>query len=69
MQMLGNLGGFAFVIGIAAFILEFFDRQLVILSWMYNWGPTPALMIKIGLIVLGGALWLFARRGGNRAED
>ncbi len=47
-----RIGIYIALFGIAAIILPYFERQLVILSWIDNWGETVSLVIKIGLIVV-----------------
>ncbi|MGL5011912.1 MAG: hypothetical protein ACRC6I_18740 [Paracoccaceae bacterium] len=64
-----QIGGFLFVIGLLAIVLNFVDRVPTVLVWIYQWGETPAWGIKIACVVLGGLLWLIGRRqesaGGN----
>ena len=55
--MLKNIGSFAVVIGVLALVLNYFDRVPKVLVWIYNWGEGTAMLIKIGLIVVGGILW------------
>lgn len=43
--------------GLFAIILNFVDRVPTLLMWIYNWGETPAWIIKIGLVVVGAILY------------
>lgn len=60
-----QIGSFLFVIGILAIVLNFMDRVPSLLVWIYQWGETPAWGIKIGLVVVGGLLWLIGGRGAD----
>jgi hypothetical protein len=59
-----TIGGYMFFFGIGSIILSFLNMQFIILSWIDTWGVTTGWAIRIGLAVVGGALWLIAR---NRA--
>ncbi len=52
-----KIGGFMAVLGILAIVMNFLDRVPRLLMWIYNWGDTTAWIIKIGLVVVGGALY------------
>ena len=54
-----SLGMYMAIFGLGSIILNFFDMQFKILSWIDNWGPTVGWSIRIGLIVAGAALWFF----------
>lgn len=47
--------------GLFAIVLSFMGRVPTILMWIYEWGETPAWIIKIGLIVIGGALFFIGK--------
>ena len=49
------------ILGIFAIVLNFLDRVPRLLMWIYMWGDTVAWAIKIGLVVVGGALFFFAK--------
>jgi hypothetical protein len=59
-----TIGGYMFFFGIGSIVLSFLNMQFIILSWIDTWGATTGWAIRIGLAVVGGALWLIAR---NRA--
>ena len=69
MQALGNIGGLAFFLGVGSFVLNFMGYEFRLLSWIDNWGPTTGLIIRIALIVVGGGLWLMARRAAPQNEE
>ncbi len=56
-----RIGIYIALFGIAAIILPYFERQLVILSWIDNWGETVSWVIKIGLIVVGVVLFFMLK--------
>jgi hypothetical protein len=55
-----NIGSFMALLGIAAIVMNYLDRVPRLLMWIYNWGDTVAWTIKIGLVVVGGALYFLA---------
>ncbi len=57
-----KLGSFLFIVGLLAIILHFINRVPSVLIWIYQWGEGPAWAIKIGLVVLGGILYLAGRK-------
>ena len=59
--MLKKAGSYMALLGIFAIVLNFMDRVPRLLMWIYLWGDTVAWIIKIGLVVVGGALFFFAK--------
>ena len=57
-----SIGSTMAFLGAFAIVLNFMDRVPTVLAWIYNWGDTVAWIIKIGLIVVGGALWFMAKQ-------
>jgi hypothetical protein len=55
-------GGLMVFLGIGSLILKYMGTELMMLSWIDDWGPTVAQAIRIGLIVVGAALWLVASK-------
>ncbi len=60
-----KLGGYIAIIGIATIVLPYLNLQLRFLGWIDNWGEPVAWAIKIGLIVIGAALFFM---GGSNAK-
>lgn len=60
--MISKVGSFLAVIGILAIVLNFFNMVPKVLIWIYMWGEGVAWAIKIGLVLIGVALWLLGRR-------
>lgn len=56
-----TIGAYMFFFGIGSIILNFLEREFVVLSWIDNWGITVGWSIRIGLAVAGAALWLYGR--------
>jgi hypothetical protein len=52
-----SLGGLLVIFGAGSFVLDLLNREFTLLTWIDNWGPTVATGIKVGLIVVGAALW------------
>lgn len=55
-----KIGSFMALLGIAAIVMNYLDRVPRLLMWIYNWGDNAAWVIKIGLVVVGGALYFLA---------
>jgi len=52
-----KIGGYVALFGVLAIVLPFFNLQLRLLGWIDTWGETVSWGIKIGLIVVGAALF------------
>jgi hypothetical protein len=63
-----RIGSVLAVFGIAAVIFGFMNRAPALLQWIYEWGDGAAWAIKIGLIVLGGALYYLGGKQKTSAE-
>jgi len=61
-----KIGGYIAVIGLFAIVMNFFNMVPKILSWIYTWGEGTAWIIKIALVVIGGALYFM---GGDSSEE
>lgn len=59
--MLKKAGSYMALLGIFAIVLNFLDRVPRLLMWIYMWGDNVAWAIKIGLVVVGGALFFFTK--------
>lgn len=59
-----SFGGLLFLLGLGSFVLHYMNMGFKLLMWVDNWGPTVGTLIRLGLVVIGGALWLV----GNRRE-
>lgn len=59
--MMQNFGSTLMGLGVLAIFLDFFNYVPKVLFWIYSWGDGVAWVIKIALLVVGGALWLIGR--------
>jgi hypothetical protein len=59
MQSLGSLMVF---LGVGSFLLHFANMELVLVSWVDNWGVGVGNGIRVAMIVVGGILWLVGRQ-------
>ena len=57
-----GLGGLLVLLGILSVAFSLFDYEHKWLTWINNWGDGVAWGIRIGFIVVGGVLWMMARR-------
>lgn len=64
-----NFGGFLALLGIAAIVMNYLDRVPRLLMWIYNWGDNVAWGIKIGLVVVGGALYFLGPKEEEVAQE
>jgi hypothetical protein len=60
-----SIGGALVFLGAGSFVLHFLEREFRLLAWVDNWGPTVGNGIRIGMIVVGIALYLI----GNKQEQ
>ncbi len=52
-----SIGGIVALFGLVSMILSFFNYNLKILLWIEAWGETVSWVIRVGLIVVGLALY------------
>lgn len=64
-----SIGSLLFIFGAITTIYGFMDRAPKILHWIYGWGETTAWIIKIGLMVLGAALYIIGSRKKAEANS
>jgi hypothetical protein len=57
-----QIGSFICLIGILAIVLHFINVVPRILIWIYKWGDGTAWMIKIGLVLVGAALYFLGSK-------
>ncbi len=60
-----SIGGLLVLLGAGSFVLNMMEREFTLTMWIDNWGPTVGTAIRIGLIVVGAALWFV----GNKKES
>ena len=48
--------------GIGSIGRNFFNVQFSRLAWIDSWGESVGWAIRIGLIVVGGAIWAFEKK-------
>ncbi|MES2572920.1 MAG: hypothetical protein V4710_23050 [Verrucomicrobiota bacterium] len=61
-----SIGGNMFFFGIGSIILNLLGMEFIILAWIDIWGDSIGWAIRIGLTVVGGALWMLA---GSQEES
>jgi len=59
MQSLGSLMVF---LGVGSFLLHFANMELVLVSWVDNWGVSVGNGIRVAMILVGGILWLVGKQ-------
>lgn len=55
-------------LGALAIILNFANMVPRVLMWIYAWGESTAMIIKIGAIVLGAILYFVGRNSEKKEE-
>ena len=56
-----TVGTYLFIFGLGSIILYFMNMQFKLLMWIDNWGDTVGWGIRIGMVVVGAALFFFGR--------
>lgn len=62
-----SIGGLMFILGLGSFVLHYLNMEFKLLMWVDNWGPTVGTLIRVGLVVVGGALWLLGSKREKQA--
>ena len=62
-------GGYLFFFGAGSMVLSFMNMEFIVLSWVDMWGTTAGWAIRIGLAVVGGALWLVGRPSAGTSSS
>ena len=57
-------GLYLLIAGVGTILLNLIGMEFRFLSWIDMWGETVGWAIRVGAIVLGGALWFF----GNSSQ-
>ena len=60
-------GGTLFFFGIGSIILHYLNMEFIVLAWIDLWGEKTGWVIRIGLAVVGGAMWLLGRESEPEA--
>jgi hypothetical protein len=69
-DILGKVGSYAAIFGIASTVMSFFDYNIRLLIWIDMWGETTGWIIRAGMIIIGGLLWFkFGRDAGDETEQ
>ena len=55
-------GGLLFFLGAGSLLLNLLGMEFKLLGWIDQWGTTPGLALRAGLMVVGAALWFYGRR-------
>ena len=64
-----SVGGFLVLMGAGSFVLHFLNMEFILLGWVDNWGPMVGTCIRVGLIVVGGILWLLGKQAGKKQSS
>ncbi len=56
-----QFGGWLFIFGAGSILLGFVGYEFSLLMWIDNWGTTVGWIIRMAMIVAGGAVWFLAR--------
>ena len=66
---LQGIGGTIALAGVASIVLAFINFNLTILMWIDAWGEGVGWAIRVGLVVLGGAIYGAAALLGKSEEQ
>lgn len=64
-----TVGGYLFFFGAGSIALDFVGMEFILMSWIDNWGPSVGWSIRIGIAVVGGAMWLLAPATSTASES
>lgn len=64
-----QIGGLMALLGAGSFVLNMLGREFSLLMWIDNWGPTVGMAIRIGLIVVGGALFFMGSKQESAGDS
>lgn len=64
-----KIGGYLAIIGIALIVLPYFGLTIMFLGKIDELGVTTAWAIKIGLIVIGAALYFMGKSGESEKTE
>ncbi|HEY5809420.1 MAG TPA: hypothetical protein VIT67_15705 [Povalibacter sp.] len=62
-------GGYLFFFGVGSIVLYFLHLQFILLAWIDMWGITIGWIIRIGLAVVGAAMWLLGKEPESGAAN
>lgn len=65
---ISGFGSAAALFGLVSIVLSFFDYNLRILMWIDSWGETMAWVIRIGLIIVGLAVYFVMNVSADEEE-
>lgn len=63
-----GIGGLMVLMGAGSFVLNMMGRELVLIMWIDNWGPTVGLAIRIALIAVGAILWFMGHKQESASQ-
>ena len=64
-----QIGGLMALLGAGSFVLNMLGREFTLLMWIDSWGPTVGTIIRVGLIIGGGALWYMGSQQGANTDE
>jgi len=68
-EIIANLGGGIAFIAVLSLVLHFFGRDLKAFELFERWGPETGLAIRIGMIVIGVAIYfIFRQKSGDAPQ-
>ena len=66
---MSKIGLYMGIAGLLAIVLDFLDRVPKVLFWIYSWGDAVAWAIKIGLVVVGAALFFMGNKNAVSKDE
>ena len=62
-------GGTLFFFGVGSIVLYYLNMEFILLAWIDMWGESIGWAIRIGLAVVGGAMWLLGKEPAGDAAS
>lgn len=66
---MSSIGSFLVIAGIISIVLSFINYNLKILVWIDMWGEAMGWVIRIGIVILGGILFLLGKSASSDTNE
>lgn len=64
-----TIGMWMAILGAGSFGLHLVGREFTLLSWVDSWGPQVGMGIRVGMIVIGAALFFVGMKQENAQPE
>lgn len=57
------------VLGVLAIVLNFVNMVPRVLMWIYTWGESTAMIIKVGVVIVGAILYVIGAKSEKKEYE